>query len=620
MGKIKLDIIWSLRLRNRVALFLKKHSSKKTLVIVNSYDKVEGIAAAIRKPLTYAHADLTILCFKSRVPEPLRELGRKVTLSEDYLSKDDHLKIDNHVFGDVTKKWAQWLLKEGSDIFAYRGVELARIAEYDLHLFLLIKVKALSVLDMAIKKERYEAVIIIDSNEELSGLERFLRRQYLIPADIIQLRAKRSFPNIVKCIAVSAVSVLIECLFGLVIQKSERSKFIDAKLFFQLGIKNKDDFILAPFSRGGLLRLNLLAKKCQFVGFVLDDSSCFNLGKDLYNIKRFDIKKLADIFIFENIHYWPLIEDKIKRLLSRDFIRYRKNVDIFIDAQTRYRIRSVILRNDVRELEKTILLTAKALGVSTIVIQHGILAEYNGHSAILADRLAAWGEYSITWYKKFGNDQQKLIVLGNPAFDRIPYYLNREKNETLLKRFNPSGKQYIISLFPVGIDMFRFSSFITDDETENLIRDVGSAVKSLGNASLVVKLHPNEKADRFDKIIKKEGWDFASITESVDLYELINISDVVITINSTVGLEAIIMGKRLISVTPSKRKDLVPYVEYGVALGAQKKEEIENAIKNLLYNNDAKKKIDAARESFVRDFVYQIDGKSRDRVIKLIGE
>jgi ribosomal protein L9 len=69
---------------------------------------------------------------------------------------------------------------------------------------------------------------------------------------------------------------------------------------------------------------------------------------------------------------------------------------------------------------------------------------------------------------------------------------------------------------------------------------------------------------------------------TVDVYELIRQSDLVITKDSTAGLEAAIMKKPIVVVNTTKRPDLVPYVEKGVALGAYKTGDIRDRISEAL--------------------------------------
>jgi UDP-N-acetylglucosamine 2-epimerase len=85
-----------------------------------------------------------------------------------------------------------------------------------------------------------------------------------------------------------------------------------------------------------------------------------------------------------------------------------------------------------------------------------------------------------------------------------------------------------------------------------------------------------------------------------------------------VALEAIVLKKPVVVVNLFKRPVLIPYVERGVAIGAYNADDIEGALKKALHDNDLKKKMDSARQSFINDFVSKIDGKAGERIMELI--
>lgn len=78
----------------------------------------------------------------------------------------------------------------------------------------------------------------------------------------------------------------------------------------------------------------------------------------------------------------------------------------------------------------------------------------------------------------------------------------------------------------------------------DIIRDVSVALEKIDNVFLCVKPHP-EDIDRLDELsasISVRG----TIISDVSLYSLLEVSDVVICVNSTVGLEALLQRKQVI--------------------------------------------------------------------------
>jgi hypothetical protein len=605
-------------LRSRLIRFLKDGSSKKKVIIINSHDKIEILAKVIKSCRSYFDPNTAILCFKSRIPAVFRDFADKIKISEDYLNCRDYLKIDNHVFNDISKNWDREAREAFREVFIYRSVELARIAEYEFQLFLLAKIKALAVIGRAIEKENYKAAFIIDSNNELEGFDRLIYKRYHISTDFAGIDEKESFIDTVKRKASSLISDLIDSFSPLLIQKKKAAKLGDARLLYRLRAGNLNSFILAPFEKGLKLRLKCLFKNHGYVAFDLRRNRVRNSANLPEDIGNFNVKSLTPRFVFEDTNYWELVENKIKTLLWKDFVRFRRNIDTMVNARNAHNIKSIVLRNDIRELEKAIALLSKKINISTLVVQHGILAEPNGHDIIFADKVAAWGPRAARWYKQFSNDSAKLALTGNPLFDKIFYYPDLDKGKNSANNTSFTKNEYLVTLISPGIDRISLSSFLTDDITSCIIRDVIKAIKSIGNIKLVIKLHPNERVDTFAKLIAPEDKSFVTITQKADLHRLIKVSDLIITRESTVGLEAILMKKPIVVINLSRRSILVPYAKRNVAVAAYKKGDIENAIRGALYDENVKRKMNLAREDFINDFIYQFDGRATERMLKLI--
>ena len=169
-----------------------------------------------------------------------------------------------------------------------------------------------------------------------------------------------------------------------------------------------------------------------------------------------------------------------------------------------------------------------------------------------------------------------------------------------------------------SIETLKLSSFSTDDETAYLIESVIEAVRSIGDIGLVVKLHPNQRVRDFAQLLRKEDKNVATLIDKTDLNELLESSDLIVAKNSTVVMEAVLMGKPVVIVNLGKRPNLMPYAESNVAIAVRRPEDITCALKKALHDEDAKEKMQKMRGNFIDNFLYKADGKARERVLKLI--
>ena len=110
----------------------------------------------------------------------------------------------------------------------------------------------------------------------------------------------------------------------------------------------------------------------------------------------------------------------------------------------------------------------------------------------------------------------------------------------------------------------------------------------------------------------------AIVRQKVDIYELLHASDLLITTHSTVGLEAILLEKPVITLNLTSKPDLMPYATSGAAIGVYKKEDLVPAMQTALFNPETKEEMAKRRKAFVLEHTYKPDGQASKRVAELI--
>ena len=132
-----------------------------------------------------------------------------------------------------------------------------------------------------------------------------------------------------------------------------------------------------------------------------------------------DEKELKDIFVYKGVSFWDIVSGKLSIFFEEIIPRIISNIRMLELLADTHKIKAVILRNDVKEAERSIILSLRRKEVPSLVLQHGILAEVNGHSELIADKFVAWGNASVNWYKNVGNSSREFVVSGNPRFDEL---------------------------------------------------------------------------------------------------------------------------------------------------------------------------------------------------------
>jgi hypothetical protein len=155
-------------------------------------------------------------------------------------------------------------------------------------------------------------------------------------------------------------------------------------------------------------------------------------------------------------------------------------------------------------------------------------------------------------------------------------------------------------------------------ETLPAVIDAASRVPGL---HLVIKSHPAEVAAVYAPLVANRTQ--ASIApEGTGLAELLTAADLLITMNSTVAVDGLVLGVPALVV--GLPNNLSPFVEAGVMLGADGPEKIKHELESLLYDREIRQGLaDRARQFAARYGLAPAPGaatRAAAEIIALAGE
>lgn len=305
-----------------------------------------------------------------------------------------------------------------------------------------------------------------------------------------------------------------------------------------------------------------------------------NLEKIFLNDKYFE-----NFFKLEEHSLWPCIKEvlieKYKERLA-DYIYLVLSLKKLFNKDRKILILSL---NENGETEKTVLMLNHQCYPS-IVLEHAFInylsAEYDPHrfSPLLSDKIAVWGNIQKQHFmERMKFDEEKILVVGSPRHDS--FYKKNVKNT--------NQKTILIAPHPItnysgqdGIELYL--------RYENLIKNLFGIIKNIPDVNIVVKLHPGQNThnDIIKKLIKE-------IDPTVPVFQITSIKthlescDVVVTISpdvftSTVLLEAFILHKPTMDIFLMDALPEFSYTKDGAALSVSYKSNLEENIKNILFN------------------------------------
>jgi CDP-glycerol glycerophosphotransferase (TagB/SpsB family) len=137
---------------------------------------------------------------------------------------------------------------------------------------------------------------------------------------------------------------------------------------------------------------------------------------------------------------------------------------------------------------------------------------------------------------------------------------------------------------------------------------------------VIVKLHPDEADGSIERELADEaGLTRCSVVEGGDIVDYLLASDLVIVFFSTVGHEAILMGKPLIQIpVGSGEGTIIPFTEEGGALDGSDLSRLGELVRGALADEQVRSELERGREAYIGRHVHAIDGHAADRVAELI--
>jgi UDP-N-acetylglucosamine 2-epimerase len=338
-------------------------------------------------------------------------------------------------------------------------------------------------------------------------------------------------------------------------------------------------------------------------------------------------KSFVDSLTYKNIPIFELLEDKFSELFNRKFIEAVKYIEMMKQVVKVEKPDIIVIVDEYGLYGRAAILASKMYNIPILAIQHGVfttkeLGYFHYHNEIstdpvisykycpIPDKTAVSGQYYKNILTNSGSYQtNNVIITGQPKYD-VLYYANKifDKKKIYDKlKVNYNKKVIVLATQPYP-----------KNENELLLRSVFTELKKFPDIQLVVKLHPNEYDKSFHQMIANETGIDAIIVKGINLYELLYACDLMMTVDSTVAVEAMILNKPVIAVTLPGSSFVVPYAKYGVAVGVYKSENISSAVIKVLNDKQIRKKLQSNIKKFVYNHLYKIDGLASKRIVNII--
>ena len=196
----------------------------------------------------------------------------------------------------------------------------------------------------------------------------------------------------------------------------------------------------------------------------------------------------------------------------------------------------VLLGTTELMITRVLALAARRRGIPVICLQHGIIAVEASYMPVFADIQGVYGPADAAWYAERGLSRRRLAVTGHPRFDPL-FTGTPPAAVTVAVRIGvPPGRRLVLVVTQPHLPAER----------------IGRLVRRLAqrrDVHVLLKPHPLEersgKASEYDQM----AGDLPNVTvlpRRLALHDVLPHAEAVIAESSTVGLEALMIGRPLV--------------------------------------------------------------------------
>jgi hypothetical protein len=282
------------------------------------------------------------------------------------------------------------------------------------------------------------------------------------------------------------------------------------------------------------------------------------LNKLIQIIENEEFQKL---FHFQNISLWSLIKPFFDEMFLSPYLPfYLKIIDSLSEIFEKTPPKAIFLPYETGPIALSIIIASEKFDIKTIGLQHGYIYPgnpmynyYNFRQKTslmgfpIPKNMLVFGEYVKKMLSDIGYPEERLIIFGNSNFFQLQEIKKLLQQRSLHKKYNIDKNQKII-LFATGKLQPFYSSHGKYDYDVKIWENLLKNYKNDKNVFLILKPHPTEKnISVYENLISKFSTSNARIIDG-DLFELLSISSVIITVFSSVIIDSLCLKKSVIRI------------------------------------------------------------------------
>ncbi len=368
-------------------------------------------------------------------------------------------------------------------------------------------------------------------------------------------------------------------------------------------------------------------------------SDSLALWRDRHGMRRALLNgtQIRQHAIIKGYDCWPIVREELTGIAFLQWPWSARAMDEAAAALDALRPEVVVTYAEAGGWGRALMLEARRRTIPSVGLQHGFIYhswlnylhegdEMRPDPANAADagfpapdRTLLFDDYARFHLERCGRfSPQSLVVTGSPRLDALVRTLTELSPADIASARESTGAN---SSQDLVLFVAKYS------QARHALGALVAAVAQMPKVQLAIKAHPAETPDAYSPLIQEcraASFDSARIKvlpAAAPLAPLLRASRVVVTINSTVALDAGVLGiPALVIGLPN---NLSPFVAAGIMAGAATRSDIEPELRRILYDEGFRLQIERSRGEYFKRFAIGSDGRaaarSADAVLALAG-
>ena len=332
---------------------------------------------------------------------------------------------------------------------------------------------------------------------------------------------------------------------------------------------------------------------------------------------------VRDAGVIYGLDLWPILERELQNAALIQWPWSVKAMNEAGDAIDALSPSVVVTYAEAGGWGRALMLEARRRGVPSVGIQHGFIYRHWLNYLHEADELIPHGSdrgfphpdrtllfdrYAAAHLETAGHfPSSSLDVVGSPKLDDLVQRRQAETARVAAIR----GRLRVPALAPVLVLAAKYS------EIASHLPPLFEAVGRISDCQLVIKSHPAESPDVYRALIG-DATNITIAPVGLDLSEALTIATGLITMNSTVAFDCLLLGIPSLSV--GGPNNLSPFVDAGAMLGVAAGGDPMPALRLLLYDEQARRALIEQAGAFAARHGIQADGQAATRAARSIVE